>query len=139
MCLETESARIAPVQTAPRQRGWSVRSQGGFPRTIIGFESHDTYDRTTPCDRLCKRRRTLLQVSTTCSGSPSWCSLVDSRRRTRYYQYGDVDTAGFHWNCGQSRESHLIYIQVVDSEPFARGCYRVVCTVHSGSYGRSRI
>ena len=43
----------------------------------------------------------------------------------------------FHWNCGQSRESHLTYIQVVDSELFAWRCYRVVCTVHSGSYGRS--
>ena len=108
-----------------------------FPRTAIGFESHDPYDCTTPCDRLYKRRRTLLQVLTPVAVLPR--GALSSRLQTTNtpLQYSDVDTTGFYWNCEQSRESHLTCPQVVDSEPFARGCYRIVCTVHSGSYSRS--
>ena len=55
---------IAPVQPLHGREAGPFVLEVDFPRTVIGFESHDTYDRTAPCDRLCKRRRTLPQVPT---------------------------------------------------------------------------
>ena len=39
---------------------FSMKVGGTITYSVVGFESHDTYDRTTACDRLCKRFQILL-------------------------------------------------------------------------------
>ena len=39
---------------------FSMKVRGTITYSVVGFEDHDTYDRTTACDRLCKRFRILL-------------------------------------------------------------------------------